>query len=247
MTTSFDVTLAEVTDVVQDRLDSEAEQGSNAALQGAVNAESALGGGASLLSSDTAYALRTAITAQRQQIADAERVAHAVVKGHPVDAAQYLSMLEARVQERAAQYDQARQAAIGELLAASAPPIDPHVPSGQSAAAAGLLRDALRMGVKPEALVAEAVRRNDDLSLHFLLDGSLWPLYLAKDTNLHQLQASAAEQRWAAAQDFPGSDLLGFLCGDGATLGAQARDAAVARFNSVKRAQTKARRAQNGR
>jgi len=58
------------------------------------------------------------------------------------------------VKAREDQYTKARDAAIDELLEASAPTIDEHVLSAKVALSAGLLRDALKMGAKPEALTA---------------------------------------------------------------------------------------------
>jgi hypothetical protein len=100
---------------------------------------------------------------------------------------------------------------------------DEHISEARVASMGGLLRDALKLGAKPEALVKEAIARNDDIALHHLLGDSLWPLYAAKGVDLRALRSAAAEQRWAAGQTFPGSALLAFLCGDGAELGAQAR------------------------
>jgi hypothetical protein len=103
---------------------------------------------------------------------------------------------------------------------------------------AGMLRDALNMGAKPEALLKEAIARNDDVCLFHLLGDSLWPLMVARNVDMRALRVSAAEQRWAAGQAFPGSALLAFLCGDGASLGSQAKEAAVSRFNATKCAAT---------
>jgi hypothetical protein len=151
--TMLDTTPVEVIDPQQAALDAAAEDGRKIATKGAMNAESALGADGSLLKGETRLALAGAITAARAQVADAERAAHAVVKGHPVDAAQYLTALEARVKAREDQYTKARDAATDELLEACAPTIDEHVPSAKVALSAGLLRDALKMGAKPEALM----------------------------------------------------------------------------------------------
>ena len=235
----LDTTPAVVRDPVQDGLEATAKQGSDVTMMGAISAESALSADGSLLSGETAYALRVAITAQRAQISDGERSAHYYVN---IDDGARLNAVSKAFQERMAtreaQYHQARDAAIDELLAASAPVIDPHIPSAKVASTAALLRDALNLGASPEALVKEAVARNDNIALHHLLGDSLWPLLLAKRTDVRSLRVSAAEQRWAAGQDFPGSKLLAFLCGDGGSLGAQAKDAAVAKFNAVKRSAT---------
>jgi hypothetical protein len=239
MNMELDTTPAVVRDQVQDALDLTAKQGSDLTMQSAVNAESALGADASLLSGETAYALRVAITAQRAQIADGERSAHYYVntdEGAMLNASS--KAFQERMATREAQHNQARDAAIDELLASSAPVIDSHIPSAKVNSMGGLLRDALNLGAKPEALVKEAIARNDDVALHHLLGDSLWPLYVAKGVDLRALRVSAAEQRWAAGQTFPGSDLLAFLCGDGGSLGVQARDAAVSRFNATKRAAT---------
>lgn len=143
---------------------------------------------------------------------------------------------------RQAAYEQVRDTAIEDLLAASVPSIPEHTPSAKESAMGALLRDALKMGAKPEDLVTQAIARNDDVALHHLLGDSLWPLYAAKGVDLRALRVSAAEQRWAAGQTFPGSGLLAFLCGDGQSLGAISRDAGVAKFNAVKPAEALKRR-----
>jgi hypothetical protein len=239
----LDITPAVVRDTTQDALDHTAEQGSNATIQGASDADAALKAGASLLQGETFAALRSAINAQRAQVKDAETSAHYFVNTD--DGAQLNSItssLEARVKSREDAYNQAVAAAVEDLLANSAPVIDQRTPSAKVASMAGLLRDALRMNASPEALVKEAIVRNDAIALHHLLGDSLWPLYAARGTDIRALRVSAAQQRLAAGQSFPGSQLYAFLTGGGASLGAQARDASVARWNATKRAATIARK-----
>jgi hypothetical protein len=103
---------------------------------------------------------------------------------------------------------------------------------------AGMLRDAVKSGAKIEKLVTEAIARQDEVALHLILSGELWPLMIAQGVDIRALRVSAAEQRWAAGQTFPGSSLLAFLCGDGGSLGSAAREAAVNRFNATKRSAT---------
>jgi hypothetical protein len=210
-------------------------------------AESALDADGSRLQSGNFIALRNAISDLRDQVGDGEPTVHAALNSDAAGAQTVTSALDARLKTRAESYAQARQAAIDDLLAASVPPIPEIATEARVASMGGLLRDAIKSGAKVDKLVSEAIARNDNLALNILLGDSLWPLMVAQGVDMRKLRVSAAEQRWAAGQDFPGSTLLGYLCGDGAELGQTSYAAGVAKFNATKRAQTKTRREQGGR
>jgi hypothetical protein len=229
-------------DPQQVALDATAQEGWRTVTNGALALEAVLEADWPHLSGPTKVAFRSAISGLREQVSDGEASANAAVSASGVDAYTATKAVEARMTARQAAYEQVRDNAIEDLLAASVPAIPEHTPSAKVAAMGGLLRDAIKSGAKVEKLVTEAIARNDDVALHTLLGDDLWPLYVAQGVDLRALRVSAAEQRWAAGQSFPGSRLLASLCGDAADLGAISRGAGVARFNATKRAEARKRR-----
>jgi hypothetical protein len=116
-------------------------------MNGALAAESAPNTDGSRLQSGSFVALRNAISDLRDQVSDGEKSAHSFVNAD--DGATLNALAKAfneRTAARETAYAQARQAAIGDLLGLSAPPIPQTVSSAQVASMGGLLRDAIMSG-----------------------------------------------------------------------------------------------------